>query len=132
MFKLLKIENARMNVPEPEFLDAKAGEEIAIGEALVLSGGVLTKCGATTRPAYIAMGVKPAGDVNRALPVCRVESNQVWEAPISAAPGELKVGDKITIAADALQVTATTASGVASIVSLNGAAAEGDAVIVRF
>ena len=131
MFKLLKIENARMNVPEPEFLEAKAGEEIALGEALVLSGGVLTKCSATVAPAFVAMGIKSAGDANRALPVCRVERNQVWEVPITAAPTELKVGDKVTVHTDGLQVTATTTSGVVSVVSLNGASAAGDKIVVR-
>lgn len=43
MFRLLKIENARMNVPEPEYLEVTAAEAVAEGEALVLSGGKLTK-----------------------------------------------------------------------------------------
>ena len=56
MFKLSKIENARMNVPEPEYLPVTASEAVSEGEALVLSNGALTKCGATATPTYIAMG----------------------------------------------------------------------------
>jgi hypothetical protein len=127
MFYLAKIENGRMNVPEPEYLEA--GAAIACGEALVLADGKLTKCGETVAPKYVAMGdAKAAGAV---IPVCRVESNQVYDVPVSAAPTALKVGDKVTLDSDALGVTATTTSGVVTIVSLNGATKAGDIITVR-
>ena len=132
MFRLLKIENARMNVPEPEYLDAKASEVISIGEALTLSGGVLTKCTGTTKPTHIAMGEKAAADTNRRMPACRVESNQVYAVPVTAAPTSLVPGSKVTIYTDGMQVTATTTDGVATVVDKNGAAAVGDEIIVRF
>ena len=78
MFKLLKIENARMNVPEPVFHEATADEDISIGEALVLTNGKLTKCAATATPQFIAIGQVGASDANRKVAVCRVESNQVY------------------------------------------------------
>lgn len=131
MFFLLKIENARMNVPEPEYHEA-AAEAIEVGEALTLSAGKLTKCSGTTKPTHIAMAVKTAADVDRRMPVCRVESNQVYEVPVTETPTSLVVGNKVTIAADGLQVTATTASGVATIIDVNGAKAVGDKIIVRF
>ena len=132
MFKLIKIENGRQNVPEPEYLEAKASEEIVIGEALVLSAGVLTKCAATTAPQYIAMASVGVNDTKRTIAACRVESNQLYDVPLSVAPGNIKVGDKVTLATDGIKVTATTDSGVAKIVSLNGAAIAGDVVTVRF
>ncbi len=132
MFRLLKIENARMNVPEPEYLDAKDSEVISIGEALTLSAGVLTKCTGTTKPTHIAMGEKAAADTNRRMPACRVESNQVYAVPVTAAPKALVPGAKVTIYTDGLQVTATTTDGVATVVDKNGAAAVGDEIIVRF
>ena len=131
MFRLLKIENARMNVPEPEYLDVKASEAVEMGEALVLASGKLTKCGATVAPTYIAMGVKSADDDNRSIPVCRVEKNQVYAVPVTAAPTSLAVGSKVTVHTDGLQITATTTDGVVTIVDLNGAAAAGDEIIVR-
>ncbi len=131
MFKLLKIENARMNVPEPVFHEATAAEAISIGEALVLSGGKLTKCAATTKPEFIAMGQVGANDANRKVAVCRVESNQVYEVPVTAAPTSLKIGDKVTLHTDGLQVTATTTSGVVTVESLNGATVAGDTIVVR-
>lgn len=131
MFKLIKIENARMNVPEPEFLEVTASEAVEIGEALVLTSGKLTKCGATVAPQFIAMGIKTAADTNRTLAVCRVEKNQVYEVPVSAAPTSLVPGSKVTLAEDGLSVTATTNSGVVTVVDLNGAKAAGDKIIVR-
>lgn len=131
MFNLLKIENARMNVPEPQFYEVTADEAVVYGEALVLSSGKLTKCGATAAPAFIAMKDVGASDTDRKCPVCRVESNQVWEVPVQVAPTDLVAGSKVTLHTDGLQVTATTTSGVVTIVSLNGATAAGDKVIVR-
>ena len=55
MFKLIKIENARMNVPEPVFHEVTEDEAVVMGEALVLTDGKLTKCGATVKPEFIAM-----------------------------------------------------------------------------
>ena len=131
MFKLLKIENARMNVPEPEYLEVTESEAVEMGEALVLASGKLTKCGATVAPSFIAMGVKSSADPDRKMPVCRVEKNQVYEVPVTASPATLKVGDKITLHTDGLSVTATTTNGVITVVSLSGASAAGDKITVR-
>lgn len=131
MFRLMKIENARINVPEPEYLDVTAAEAVSEGEALVLASGKLTKCGATVAPEFIAMASLSAGATKRTIAVCRVEKNQVYEVPVTAAPTSLKVGDKVTLNTDGLQVTATTTSGVVTIVDLNGATAAGDKVVVR-
>ncbi len=131
MFRLMKIENARINVPEPEYLDVTAAEAVSEGEALVLASGKLTKCGATVAPEFIAMASLSADATKRTIAVCRVEKNQVYEVPVTAAPTSLKVGDKVTLNTDGLQVTATTTSGVVTIVDLNGATAAGDKVVVR-
>lgn len=129
MFYLAKIENGRMNVPEPEYLEA--GVAIACGEALVLTDGKLAKCGATVAPKYIAMSEAAAGAV---VPVCRVESNQVYDVPVSgddSAIKALKAGSKVQLDGDALGVSASTTNGVATIVSLNGATKAGDIITVR-
>lgn len=131
MFKLTKIENSRMNVPEPVYYDVADGEAVEIGEALVLSSGKLTKCGATVKPTHIAMGCLAAGATKRTVAAARVESNQLYEVPITAAPTGLVVGSKVTLHTDGLQVTATTTSGVVTVESVNGAAEAGDNIIVR-
>ena len=51
----------------------------------------------------------------------------LFTAPISEDPSELKAGDKVTLSADALGVTATTTSGVAEIVDIDT-----DKVTVKF
>ena len=131
MFKLLKIENARENVPSPAFYEVTAGEAVAEGEALVLASGKLTKCTATTKPQFIAMGDKAAAAENRQLAVCRPTPGMLFEVPITAAPTSLKAGDLVTLHTDGLQITATTTGGVVFIENLNGASAIGDSVIVR-
>ena len=131
MFKLTKIENGRQNVPEPEYLDVKSGEAVEIGEALVLSSGALTKCGATVAPEYIAMGAVAASATKREIAACRVERNQVFEVPVTADPTSLKTGDKVTLHTDAMQVTATTTNGIVMVVALNGATKAGDLITVR-
>ena len=65
------------------------------------------------------------------VPVVRVQDYQVWRTQLSAAGADLKPGSKVTLDADGLRVTATTESGVASIVALEGTA-EGESVRVRF
>lgn len=127
MFYLTKIENARMNVPEPEFYDV-GSTAISEGETLALSSGVLVKN--TSAPEFISCGNAPAGA--KAFPVYRITKEMVFEAPISAAPTDLKVGNKVTVNTDGLGVTATTSSGIATIISLNGAKAADDTVIVKF
>ncbi len=131
MFKLLKIENARENVPAPEFYEVTAAEAVTMGEALVLSSGKLTKCGATTTPTFIAMADCSASATKRKIPVARVAANQVYEVETSADCSAVVVGSKVTLHTDGLQVTATTTSGVITVVDLNGAAAAGDKIIVK-
>ena len=77
------------------------------------------------------MGQVSASATDRKIAACRVESNQVYEVPVSASPASLVPGAKVTINTDGLQVTATTASGVVTIESVNGATKAGDTVVVR-
>ena len=131
MFKLIKIENGRMNVPEPVYHDVTDDEAVEYGEALVLASGKFTICGATVKPTHIAMGSVAADATKRTLAAARVEDNQLYEVPVTAAPTGLTAGSKVTLHTDGLQVTATTTSGVVTVESLNGASAAGDIIVVR-
>lgn len=134
MFKLLKIENARQNVPEPEYLPVTNSEEVKIGEALKISSGKLTKHGATsddTAPFFVAMAGCTAGTGN-VIPVMRVTPDMLFLVETQADASAAVLGTKVTLHTDGLQVTATTTKGVATIVDLNGAATSGDPIIVRF
>ena len=108
--------------PPIEYRQATAEESISLGEALVTAAtGLLTKCGATAKPEYIAAGPQ---DENDQVPVVRVQDYQIWRTQLSVAGTSLKPGNKVTLAA-------TTESGVAVIVALEGTAV-GDSVRVRF
>lgn len=133
MFRLVKIRNGRGNQPEPEKLGATASETYTLGEALVLSGGALTKCGATAKPTYIAGEDYTAPESGaRRVTAYPVSGDMIFEVPLTAAPTSLTAGSVVTLSADALGVTATTTSGVATVVDLTGAAASGDRILVRF
>ncbi|MBR3806676.1 MAG: hypothetical protein IKJ13_07610 [Clostridia bacterium] len=127
MFDLKKILNGRMNVPEPEM--HVAGVDIEPGMALTLSAGKLTACTGAKAPTHISMGIAKSGAL---CPCCTVNSEQRYEVPLSAAPTSLAEGDKVTIGTDSLTVTATKTDGVATIVALNGAAAAGDKIMIKF
>lgn len=125
MFIVKKILGARINVPEPE--KHIAGAAITQGMALTLTGGKLVA--ATGTPTHIALG---AAKADEEVTCYAVLPAMHFEVPVTATPTSLKEGDKVTIAEGGLGVTATTTSGVATIVDLNGAKASGDLIMVKF
>ena len=64
------------------------------------------------------------------IAVYPVYETQEWETTL-AVEGTLTPGTKVTVHTDAAQVTATTASGVAEVISADGSAI-GSNVVVRF
>lgn len=101
------------------------------GMAMVLSSGKLAVASDANKPEFICVedhgAAVSAGDL---VTVVRVEADTDYVTTLSAA-GALNIGDKVTLASDGLRVTATTASGVAEIVAMEGTAS-GDTVVVRF
>ena len=77
---------------------------ISVGMALTMSSGHLVKATGTTKPTYISM---------------------------TAAMSGVGIGAKVTLHTDGLQVTATTSSGVAEVVSKDAAADAGSGGVVR-
>lgn len=127
MFKLRKIVGGRMNVPEPE--EHIAGAAITPGMALTLSAGKLSLCTGANTPTHISLGSAASGEKVACFAVAH---DMVFEVACSAAPTSLADGSKVTIATDALRITATTTDGVATVVSKNEAAAAGDKLYVKF
>ena len=113
---------ARMDVgqtPPIEYKPVTDSETVTLGEALVLSGGKLTKCGATYRPTFVAVGPAVDGEA----PVIRVQDYMEFETALAVAPAEsatVAVGDKVTLHTDGLQITATKTSGVATVTYIAG------------
>lgn len=129
MFKIHTIDDGR-NAPV-EYLPAGAITPKA-GMALVQSGGNLALCSGAVKPTYICMREETAAvAAGTLIPVIRVQPDMVFETTATAALTSVKLGSKVTLSTDGLQVTATTTDGVAEIVSMDGTAA-GSAVRVRF
>lgn len=125
MFKRAKMDVGM--TPPVEYHPMTSGEAAVIGEALTLTDGAMTKCAATTKPGYIAVGPDKDGIV----PVIKVQDYMTFETTLSVIGTALKPGSVVTLADDGLQITATTADGVATIVDMAGSTA-GDTVTVRF
>lgn len=102
-----------------------------VGMALMWSEGNLIAASGTNRPAYISMCERDTacekGDV---IPVMRAASDVIYETAASVAMTSVKPGNKVTLSADGMSVTATT-GGAAEIVSMDGTDV-GSAVRVRF
>lgn len=114
-----------------EYLEAGAITP-RVGLALTLTGGKLAPASGAVKPSYICLresdeAVK-AGEI---IPVARVMDDTVFETTASAALTSINVGDRVTLSADGMQITATKTDGVAEIVEMDGTAA-GDRVRVRF
>lgn len=119
-------------IPSFEYLPCSAITP-KVGMALTQSGGNLAIASGTTAPTYISMIEKEtacaAGDI---IPVIHVDKRIVFETTFSAAATSIKLGNKVTLhASSGMQVTATTTSGVAEVVSMDGTAI-GDKCRVRF
>ena len=134
MFKLIKIQNSGINVPEPQKLNKLSTASIKLGEALVIENGEIKSCPATSTPTYVAFASAPEG--SESVVCYPVNSDMLFETTVNAAPTALLIGSKVTIGKDSdgcsVCVSATTASGVATIVSLDEAAKAGDKVTVKF
>lgn len=104
-----------------------------IGMALCYSSGKLAVATGTTVPEYISMCEKStactAGDL---IPVIRVNPDTIFETSFSASATDIVPGNKVTLhASSGMQVTATTTSGVAEVIEMDGTAA-GSKCRVRF
>ena len=127
------IHDTKDGQPGPwEYLEASAIGACKVGMALTQSSGNLALASGTTAPTYISMTERDtactAGDL---IPVVRVQKDTVYETTLAASGASLKVGDRVTLHTDGMQVTATTTSGVAEIVEILGTAIGGK-VRVRF
>lgn len=130
MFLLHSTDDGR--VPSIEYLPCSAITP-KVGMALTQTSGNLAIATGTTKPTYISMVEKAsactAGDI---IPVFRIDPDMIFETSFSASASSIKLGDKVTLhASSGAQVTATTTSGVAEVVYMDGTSS-GDMCRVRF
>lgn len=134
MFKLIKIINSGVNVPEPIRMPKASGKTVKSGTLLTVINGELSDCGATTTPTYVALA-----DASAEAPeaICAaINGNMYFDAPITESPASLKIGAKVTLATDgdgaAYALSTTTSGGVATVIDLCGATSVGDKITVKF
>lgn len=110
------------NSPDMIWKPSTTSETYAVGETLkISSAGKLTKASGTDVPVYVCSASYAAPSSNaKEIPVVEINPGQIYRVPLQASGASLKVGDKVTIHTDGLQVTATTTSGVAEIVKIEG------------
>ena len=117
-------------VPATEYLPAGAVTPKA-GMALKQTEGKLVLASGTNCPTYISMCERDAAcTAEEVIPVIRVGGDMIFETTFSAAADAVKLGDKVTVGADGLSVTATT-GGPAEVVYMDGAG-KGSMCRVRF
>jgi hypothetical protein len=114
-------------------LPTTASEVYSEGEALVLSGGKLTKCGPTVKPQFIAaQDYSAPATGNKDIYVYPVLPHHIYEAAFSADASAVTEGAAVTLDADGKRITATTTSGVATIYAKLGTGAAGTKAYIRF
>lgn len=114
-----------------EYKPVTGSLSIKVGTALAFSSGKLAIASGTTKPEYISMTEIPATTAGEDIAVIRVGDDTVYETELSAASTGIALGAKYTLDASGEKITATTAGGVAEVVSYDGTAA-GSKVRVRF
>ena len=116
-----------------EYLPATGSTKPDIGLACVLSSGKLVKCTGTTKPTYICMMEAPAAvAAGTFIPVIAVEPDMIFEVKNQASLNGVNIGQAVTIHSDGLQITATTSSGVATIVDKVPGTGTGNKTLVKF
>ena len=124
-------QNDRLGSQSIEYLPGSA-RTFSIGEVLATSAGRLVLGGvdSTGAQTYICAAEQAVagGDL---VAVYRITPERVYATTLTADGAALSVGDKVTLSADLMGVTATTASGVFELVGLEGPNV-GDTVYGRF
>ena len=105
MFKLIKIDNSRINVPEPEYFEIAPRNNVNAGQALFLDNGLLAHVTSSSPVEFISMA---DGTEGKTIPVCRVSSNQIWETRIDGNERiweNAKPGSTVSVNADGVEIS---------------------------
>lgn len=113
-----------------EYYPAGAITNLVPGTLLYLNAGKLAVASGTTKPQFIAQHSGTTADGEQ-VAVEKIKESTIYETTCSAAFTSIKVGNKVTIGTDGLTVTATTDSGVATVIDIDGTTV-GSKILVRF
>lgn len=128
-FLFKRATNSAKLAPSIKQLAATSGVAYKVGDALGISSGKAVKVSGTAVPKYICAEAKTAGASDE-ISAYLIDHNQEYETTLQT-DGTLAVGVKYTIHTDSAQVTATSTTGVAEVISVEGTTA-GSKVVVRF
>lgn len=113
-----------------EYYPAGAIQNLVPGTLLYLNAGKLAVASGTTKPQFIAQHSGTTSD-GQQIAVEKIKESTIYETTCSVAFTSIKVGNKVTIGTDGLTVTATTDSGVATVIGIDGTTV-GSKILVRF
>jgi len=134
MYHLIKIKNARTNVPEPMRLALASPVTVGRGIPVTVKEGLLTVCNdkSTVPPTHITL----SGAKDESFVLCyEVSPDMVFETHVTASPADMKLGTEYLISADGKSIGATAVTGSlagAVLVDKCGAEKAGDRLLVAF
>ena len=132
MFEFLRMNNSAVVAPAIKQLQAANNVAYAVGDALVLAAGVLSKATGATKPTHIAAQKYPSTASAGKIAVYPINSDMEFKTKFAADGTAIVAGNLVTIHTDAAQITATTTSGVATVLEKIGTGAIGTEAIVKF
>ena len=134
MYRLIKIEYGRNNIPEPVSMPAQPSLSYRRGMLLELDreSHKMKVASGDRKATHVCLEDKTAGE-GELISCFRVTGQMIFEAPLSALGDAQAVGAYLQISADGMAVTATAATvgRGAQIENLQNATAAGDTVAVR-
>ena len=134
MFKLIKIQNSGVNVPELITLKKDEDTVFPAGVALVMKNGLINICDIDTKPTHISFGCGKAG---KSEAVCfEIYGNMFFETELSDDIGDLKVGSNADLDTDpdgyVSFVSTANPSGFVRVCDTCGAKHIGNKIVVKF
>ena len=135
MFKLIKIINSGVNVPEPVRVPKDTETVILQGCAISTQSGLAINCAPSTVPKYIALANAAKGDTE--VLCYEITDGMRFETVINTKPYSYMLGTKALFAVDddgnAFGFgTEASDVGVMTITDLCGATNAGDKITVKF
>ena len=135
MFKLIKILNTGVNVPEIEKFPCDPTVPLDVGSCVIYDPtcGMITPGSEADPPTHVLARAINEGD---SLALCyRVSSEMIFETPIIGDPSSVFPGMSVGLAVESghgVYAVTDVEEGPAMIYSLEGAKSSGDKVLVAF
>ncbi len=133
MYQLIKIQNARTNVPEPMRIPLASATTVERGVPVSIKNGTLTPHSdkSTSLPTHMTLAAS-----NEACVLCyEITREMVFETAVSANPSAMAVGSEYLLTADGKGITPSLVSGSlrgATVISTAGTVSAGDKILVAF